>query len=444
MDLGQWNKRGRGTNARVCEILDDVIDRGKPGKPFPADDREKELADAVLAEVVALNAAGRWQEARAKFDPAHAPFVGHMEGTVLQGITQAVFLGPDAFLVRLGDETQDVQVFHLEGGKVEALPGVLGFCISRDRRHLALATRESVLVYAGWKGEVVARMPWPDDKPICPWRMSVSDDGTTVTLGNDALGLWLCRQVAKQKPKWVKLAPRDGLLASDEADEDEDQDDDEDEDEDDGDTIDVLHAAISPDGGFVALGWQDAPGHVIEKIGDDLSLERWAMVEPRSDYPYHVLFTDDSSHALFNSRHMQSGVTVYASLSSLKGLGAYEDLPDDCHDTDEYLRAYGMVLLPKEVEAQNEPVAWIGGQGWSHAAPLSGGKPAFTHLFGSSLHAFDYDPASKRALVGSASGMLHVLDPFARADEGTAQGYHPRRELYRWIFWDTLKHPIRW
>ncbi len=436
MNLDEWNQRGRQTNAAICRILEGVIDEGKVAEAFPEDERDAALADAVLAEVVQLNESGEWRRARERFDPAHLPFVPQMEQTELQGITQAVVLGPDTFLVRLGDDTQAVKVMHIDGDRITPLADAIGFAISRNRKHLVLATTDGLQVTTDLGTAPVAHMAWPEDESICPWRMSVSDDGYTVALGNDHAGVWLARHTGRGEGNWVKLAPREGLL--------EDGEDGEDEDEDGSETIDVLHATVSPDGNFVAIGWQDAPGHLVEKIGSDLSLQRWAIVDPKSDYPYHAVFTDDSKAALFNSRHLQSGSTVYASLKSLKGLEAYDDLPDDAAATDEYLRAYAMLLLPADVELQQHPVAWIGGQGWSHAAPLSGGKPVFTQLFGSSLHAFDYDPKSKRAIVGSASGMLHVLDPFARAELGTAQGYRPRRELYRWIFWDTLKTPIRW
>ena len=46
--------------------------------------------------------------------------------------------------------------------------------------------------------------------------------------------------------------------------------------------------------------------------------------------------------------------------------------------------------------------------------------------------------------VASASGVLHVLDPFSEAEPGRERGYHPRRELFRWVFWETLDEPIRW
>jgi hypothetical protein len=77
--LDQWNEVGRKKNARVCAAFDTIIDKGgKSKEDLTADDRSEELADAVLAEVVALNEAGKWRDARQRFDPAHGPFIPHM------------------------------------------------------------------------------------------------------------------------------------------------------------------------------------------------------------------------------------------------------------------------------------------------------------------------------------------------------------------------------
>ena len=162
------------------------------------------------------------------------------------------------------------------------------------------------------------------------------------------------------------------------------------------------------------------------------------QVSPRSDYPYQLRFSDDGQRLLSNSRYRNAGVTVCQNLASL----AQGD--EDAALTDEYLRAYGLTELPGAPLGQGEPVAWIGGAGWSHAAAFGGGKPMFTHFLGSALRGFDYDPASRRVAVASASGVLHVLDPFSEAEPGRERGYHPRRELFRWVFWETLDEPIRW
>ena len=207
MSTSTWNEVGRARKAAIGKILQGVIDDDKPGKAFPVDERDAQLADAVLAEVVALNATGSWKEARAKYDPAHAPFIHRMEATALQGLTMAVILGPDSFLVRRGDDTEEVVVVRVDGDDVRTLEGAVGFAISRDRRHLAIAGSDGVVVTRGLDGPTVATLAWPTDAPIVPWRMSVSDDGSTVVLGNDTDGLWLGRLEGKE-PRWVKLVPQ--------------------------------------------------------------------------------------------------------------------------------------------------------------------------------------------------------------------------------------------
>lgn len=414
MDAQAWNETERAKAERVCRALEHIIDHdGGADEDLEADSRTSRDANAILDQVIDLNDAGKWQEAHERFFTAHLPFVGHMDETD-QGFTSAIILGADAFLVRRGEWHQDGAVLHIDGDTVTKLDGVLGFALSRDRRYLALATSEGVIVSEGFRGKRAPLIAWPrDGEPIRPHSFGIANDGKTLVIANDEAGVLVARD-----GKWEKLV----------ADTDEDEGDDE--------GRDGVHAAITPDGRFVAWGFEDAAGHFIERIVGQ-KVERVGVAGTISDRPYNVLFTEDSARVLSNTRHMQSGVTVCPTIESLKGTEEYDDLPAGTPHTDEYLRAYAIGFLPGDI-------VWIGGGGWTHAAPLLGGKPAFTHLFGSSMNAFDYDPVSKRAVVGSASGVLHVVDPASRAEPGRARGYKPRKELYRWIFWDTLKTPIRW
>jgi hypothetical protein len=413
MDEKKWNETELAKAERVCMAFEDIIDRdGGANEDFEEDTRTPKEADAILEEVVRLNEAGKWREAHERFLPAHLPFVPHMDQTE-QGLTAAVILGPDSFLVRRGEWHEDGPVLHIEGDTITKLDGVLGFALSRDRRHLALATSEGIIVSEGFKGKRSPTIAWPTDgQAIRPHSFGIANDGKTLVVANDDAGVFVARD-----GKWEKL-----VAHAEEEEEDE--------------AHEVVHAAISPDGRLVAWGWEDAPGHYVERV-DGKTIERVGVVGTISDRPYNLLFTDDSKRVLSNTRHMQGGVTVCATIESLKGTEDYDDVPDGTPHTDEYLRAYGMCLLPGDI-------VWIGGAGWTHAAPLRGGKPVFTQLFGSSMNAFDYDPVSKRAIAASASGVLHVVDPAERAEPGRARGYRPRKELYRWIFWDTLKAPIRW
>ena len=430
MSLETWNLEGRKKNAAVCKAFESIIDHGgESDEDFAEDTRSESLANAVLARVVALNAAGEWRKARAELMPAHLPFVPHMNET---GLDAVVMLGPDRFLVRRGNE-----VLHIRGDVVTTLDGVGAFAISRDRRWLVLARAEGLAVTRSLDSTPLRTIPWPEGLEVDPVELEtldIANDGTSIVFASDVVGIWLV-----QLAKWLQLAPRPGVGdASDEDDEEEDDDEDEGDEEEASLGIDRTHAAISPDGKLVAYGWQDSfEGHYVDRVTGGV-LAPIGTIAARSDYPYAVRFTDDSLRVLSNSRHMENGSTVCLDVASL----GQDDAASE--PTDDYLRAHGMVLLPGALFGLGEPVVWIGGAGWSHAAPLRGGKPVFTHLLGSALYAFDYDPLSKRVAVASASGVLHVLDPTTEAELGTERGYHPRRELYRWIFWDGLETPIRW
>ena len=449
VDLAEWNRVGRAQAQAVCSSLEAIIDQGASSdEDLTADARSEALADAVLDEVVALNQAGRWQEARSRFDPAHMPFVSHM-GDV--GLHAVVILGPEQFLLRLEDA-----VLHIDGDAVSPVEGAHLFALSRDRRWLVLATDEGLLVSPGFGAGPAQTVAWPEGVAVDASSLrtlDIANDGSTIALASDEFGIWLLKGGV-----WTALAPRPGV--GDEQDDDED---------DEGGAvsgevrnvgteacpvyfgsyaaikaqlggplgIDGCHAAISPDGRHVAYGWQDAAGHHVDRVSDT-ALEPMGQVSPRSDYPYQLRFSDDGQRLLSNSRYRNAGVTACQNLASL----AQGD--EDAALTDEYLRAYGLTELPGAPLGQGEPVAWIGGAGWSHAATFSGGKPVFTHFLGSALRGFDYDPASRRVAVASASGVLHVLDPFSEAEPGRERGYHPRRELFRWVFWETLDEPIRW
>jgi hypothetical protein len=462
-DFEDWNRIGREKAKRVCIGLEDAIDREiDTDEDFTDDERSEEFADAVLEKVETLNNEGQWQQARARFDPAYAPYDSHLGDL---GLHAVVILGPERFLVRLGDE-----VLHMNGSEIIPVEGASMFAISCNRGWLVFATDKGLEVSTGFDAETRQTIAWPEGIEVDPstiLSLGIADDGISIVLASDSFGIWIVKQ-----GMWTALAPRAGV--GDEEDDDVDTQAqvleshvkaNKDEPlKDDGvrnfgdETcpvyfgsyadikakfggplgIDNTHVAISPDGQYLAYGWQDAwGGHYVDRVTGK-GIEPYGRIQPISDYPYHVRFTNDSQKVLSNSRHLYSGVTVCRDLATL----ALET--GDAPSADEFLRAFGMTLLPGSPFGLDEPVAWIGGAGWSHAVPLSGGKPVFTHFLGSALRSFDFDPVSQRVAIASASGILHVLDPFCESEEGRERGYHPRRELFRWIFWETLDAPIRW
>jgi hypothetical protein len=72
------------------------------------------------------------------------------------------------------------------------------------------------------------------------------------------------------------------------------------------------------------------------------------------------------------------------------------------------------------------------------------GKVLWELLIGSSAGSVDVCPKSRRILIGSYSGMPHVLDTDKKEEPDRAIGWNSPKELKRWIFWNTRKGPIQW
>ena len=179
--------------------------------------------------------------------------------------------------MRRGYDTQDGPVLHVRRWRFGwSVPDTTGFGISRNRSWLALATEKGLVVSRGFGGKDARTIAWPDRNVIRPATLGISDDGHNVLIANDAGGVWLARGSA-----WTRLLPRDGVGNDEQP--------------------DIVHAAISPDGKYVAYGWQDAPGHYVDDVSKP-SIERVGVIGTVSDTPYHVLFTDDSKRIVSNTR----------------------------------------------------------------------------------------------------------------------------------------------
>src|SRR5262249_42265376 len=141
---------------------------------------------AVLAHVRRLNAAHRWQEARATFDPAFEP----LDDLVIEAVrtlTGAVILGPDEFLV----ERQNVGGLHLAPDRIAPLPGIRADAISPDRATLLLVSRDGFATARAKNRVNIATLPWPFAARRVPHMLCVANGGERVAFAHEELGIWV-------------------------------------------------------------------------------------------------------------------------------------------------------------------------------------------------------------------------------------------------------------
>jgi hypothetical protein len=304
--------------------------------------------------------------------------------------------------------------------------------MSRDREVLLLVTEEGfTTTSSALNGVRMAQLPWP----VAPCKLDkvyVANGGESVAFADNRLGVWV-GTVAAGETAWTRLHPSERLI---------------------GETRKELkdpehqwngsmtHCALSPDGRFIGYGSQDH-GHYLDMLGGDGTAKRWATIGHRSEYPHDACFSDDGRFAAFNSCHFYSGVTVGVVVPEIEGAETAPYREDDrVRQLNPYLRVYASTWLPADAIGVEPGGFVLCGLGFATCVTPEG-RVVFEQYFGSSASAVDYCPRTRRMIISSYAGFLHVYDIDALELHGRAIGFNPRRELYRWILWKDCR-PMRW
>jgi hypothetical protein len=457
-----WNAAGRAYHTQLNALLARLYG-GEDVEINLKDPRTKQDGDAVVAEIIAMNAAGEGKRARELFDPAYAPVFSWIEATEKQ-LGFVTIMGPDEVLVYHGTPWEaDGLAYQLSGTKVTPLPGIRGFTRSRNRDHLIVARDAGLAVYDAREGVAalwrapLAEVPWPpmsifmprgltaeqaaawsiDDTRLDLESLQVSDDGMRIVASCYRQGILLASRHPGE-PAWQLLSPdARPPYGSDDPEEVPS-------------AGDMTHVAISRDGTRLAWGSQDTP-HFTAEITASGEPVWYATVGNLSEYPHNACFSDDGRHVALNSCHFYNGATVAFTWDGNRGktLAAYDD-HEEAPAIDGNLRVYASCWLPPDVisaiatEPHTEGAFALAGSGILRISTPTG-QLFVVQGFGSSASSIDFDPESRRLAIGGYSGMVHLYDPFEAEHPGRIDGVRPRRELARWCFWDRLPNgPIRW
>ena len=455
-DLSKWNEIGRKVSMQDCAELE-AFHQGKSEEPKLAEDtRTPEMAEAVLQEVIALNREDRGNEARAKFDPAHTPFITELEKGG-RGLTCCAILGQEDYLVQQGSTYQENTTWRIKGGRIEEFPGIATFSWSRNRRFFAIVQQDgSVAIGRHFDDPEADRIPAVSGSAFVPRglpddcaskfaepsnahaysRVSISDDGTKLLLCDEERGILL---LVKFESEWQSylLFPSVELGIVEEIREFEEYDEDYDP------FFDMIHTALSPDGRYVALGTQSS-GHHILRINDQGRTSIFAHLGHLSEYPHNACFSDNSKFVALNSCHFYNGVTYASELEFVKDLTSepYKEHTAKCV-LNNYLRVYASGYLPSFMARDENGAFLLAGSGFATCVTPKG-ELLWELGFGSSAGGVDVCPNTNRVLIASYSGMLHLLDPSQNQSPPIFSGYNVPKEINRWVFWDRLEHPIVW
>jgi len=194
--------------------------------------------------------------------------------------------------------------------------------------------------------------------------------------------------------------------------------------------IDYPHAAISPDGKYIVVGWQDSV-HIVLKKGEN-GWEQFDTMSPISEYPNAALFNYKTSEPIvaLSSCHFARSGTFAATVKSFGDPDAqFDDDEDgtriwnlqkyDLYAIDGRRWAWSLLDIPTGF--------WIGtNDGYIWHRNIETGKLHYLHIGGTPM-SMDLSVDGTLMVVGTVNGEVHVLKT---SDLYEGNDKNPRVEPY--------------
>lgn len=396
------------------------------------------LYPALLEALRAANAAGdaAIRQLREDWPPSPDLYAGLLEGNA-RAISQLAMLADGSILARIGASYETPRCVRLRQGQCEQLDSaLLGFGLSGDGQLLALASVEGIAIHAGWQGERLAMLAWPTGAEGLPYGLALTEnprnfeiealqpfpDGQRVLLacrsGVYVLAAGGATRLHPDAGRLHELARDSGSKRSGmplEID------------------LDMVHAALSPDGRWIAAGDQCSV-HVLF----DAALKPVGHIGPHSEYPHYAVFAADSRQVLLNACHFYSGCSIGVNREHWIGLDT--DYYDDAHPAittlQEGARVYAAVSRAGE---------YIVGDAHGYLRAFGhDGTPHWTHFVGSTISSMALSGDGKTLAVGSYGGAISLIALDSGERDAWQIGTGPHRERERWLFWQQEATPLRW
>lgn len=378
----RWIREGLAFSSGLNEYVRKVYAVGPNKAGHEPSETRQNMADYVRAQLVALNAAGEHRKARTLFPPAYEPFDYDGLG---QSIHSLAYLRDGRRLACIHGE-----VFELTADKIIPIPDVMGFCQSADRRWVGKEYADRIDIHETWDGPRVRSLHCTIPDIVSS---TIAPDGDAVLVAAENGIHWLTEHGVQR------------LLPLEET-----------------DRVSYPHAALSPNGRFVAMGTQDTAHIVIDR-----KTGRRHQFETLSSYPHYAAFHHDRPELVLSSCH-----GLYGSGSrrvQLDGMVAGKTKTVDT--LDERAWVYG-------VATTNQGYLLADRSGYIWAKDFEGEQQWYCFL-GSTLTAIAISPDRTKLLVGSFAGLVVELSLVEKSPDPWLLTDGPVKDLARWVFWQH--HP---
>lgn len=345
-----------------------------------------------------------------------------------QGFGALAWRADGSLLVRTGTWYEPGQVVRVHGLAVTPEPGLRMFGSSPDGTVLGLVRDGQIQLLRDADGTVLATLPLPtgreglppalealaESEAIAQQLLPFNDGQRAVLVQAD--GVFLCSAAGIQR-----LLPTAAELEDAAAEDDPYRV-----------NLDMVHAAVSPDGNWIACGHQDGRHRLFDGQGTPVS-----EVGPHGEYPHHAAFFADGRHVALNACHFYNGATISVAVAALAQINTdfYEEHPA-VRVIEPGARVYASAVVPGGLLLGDA-------YGYLRAVDPEGNVLWKQHV-GSTISAMAASADGRMLAVGSHSGTVHLLDLTSSDANPEQVGTDPRRELRRWLFWKQEAQPLAW
>lgn len=415
--------------------LNDYIARGDAcgwkgmGQPDDPPDLSP-LLPTLMETLRAANASGdvaALAEFRDQWPPLHEATLPLLEGNQ-QGIGALAWQPDGSLLVRTGAWYEQGQAVRITGLETHALPDVVMFGASPDRQVLALAGDGRIRIMRGDTPKPVAELPLPRGDEALPSVLAAllepdaaiqqlvpfNDGQRAVVVRADGVFLSSDKGIQRLLPTAAEL--------QEQADDEEPYPV----------RLDMAHAAVSPDGRWIACGQQDGRHRIFDGEGMPV-----CEIGPHGEYPHHAAFFADGRHVALNACHFYHGATIAVETDAFGQIdtGFYEDHPA-LRVVDPGGRIYASAPVPGGL---------VLGDAYGYLRAVdAGGTLLWKQHVGSTISAMASSADGRMLAVGSHSGTVHLLDLASTGANPEQVGVGAHREVRRWLFWKQEPVPLAW
>lgn len=402
----EWKEKGEAYAKAVNEMVEFGERFGwenwKGEEPI---DGRTHLADSVLEKLREANKTDEIAAFRNLYPPSHAPFAEKLNASG-QFIGNLCYLSGDKIAFVIGASYQEKKAFILENEKIEQLPeNIIAIGKSPQGNCFAIATDENIITYSGWQGVELYKFEYPDNEKLPITQLFPYNDGSKVLLVSSE-GIFCLSPNGSELIHPVKDVTDEEWASS----------------------IDMEHAALSPDNKLVCVGDQCSNHRIL----DDCFTET-GDIYPESSYPHFTLFSKDGTHLIMNACHFYNGATIGVLVEDVADLS-----DEDARKTiiDDECRVYSGVAVENY---------YILGDAYGNIRAFDkAGNKLWRHFLGSTISGMTVSDDESTLFVGTYAGILHKIKLGKGIRDNHTISNGDNFEEFRILFWKDEKQPLIW